>query len=161
MMSTFQSDVVEAVLEDVYGQWGYVGAGRKYLVVLTDKGTLFAVTTGMLRTGVVAGVRGGLAAGGGAAGAAASGAIYETERDANQKKSDQTVGLSLDEIMQSNKDNFYLPYSEVQAATFKKGLGTVKVTIITAKGKFYTQFSSNQSEKAKGILASKLGSKMT
>jgi len=155
-----QNDEVQAVLRDVYGQWGYVGAGCKFVVFLTDNGILFAVTSGTWRTGIVEGVRGGLTAGAGAAGAAASGGIEPIEHDYQLSKAGEFEGESLDQIMQSHKNNVYLTYAEIKSAKYKKHFGCIDVNYVTDKGKFYTRFQMDPQDIVNSILTAKLGSRL-
>ncbi len=150
---------IKSAVEDVYGQFGYVGVARRYDIIFTDRGVLFAVTVGALKAGVAAGVRGGLVAGGGAGGAAASGAMSRTEEDM-AKGGFADGSRTAAEILALDKNNRFIPYDNVKSISIKKGLGSGKLTIESTEGRFYAQFPNERVDPILKVLTPELVAKM-
>jgi hypothetical protein len=80
----------------------------------------------------------------GATGALAGGALASKEE---AKKQDQIQQLSPDQLLQSNKKNFDVPFSKISRLEIGKKLGTSRLYVITPDETYKFKFQGVQMEK--------------
>lgn len=153
MVGPSDNERVRHVVVNVKAMKGMAGMVRDYDLLFTENGVLFANTAGAWNS-----VKMGLGGQFGVVGALAAQKSMESNKT---KGRSELQGLTLGQILEKSDKSFYIPYLEVQAVTFKKGLtGIGKMSFLTPEGKWNCEFPKDQIEAARTAIAESLSAKV-